>query len=175
MNPVNVGDVLAVRTGGFGGWAIRVGAMLRGLPHGTNHIVIAHHEDPAGVWWGIEGRPGGVGWVDMGAYLASPATVTNADQPRTDAQRQAVASAAEAMLHTPYDWDAIVCDAGYDLRLPNLFAENWKGKGSPGHLVCSSLAAWVHDHVGLPRPHGEARLIQPAHWAGWDAAKGWLS
>jgi hypothetical protein len=173
--PIGVADVLAVRTGGIGGWAIRLGAQLRGLPHDDNHVVIAHHQDPAGVWWGLEGRPGGIGWVDLRRYLDSPATVTNAAQPRTDAQRAAIAADAVAMLGTAYDWPAVVHDALTDLDLADLWSRDWNGKGAPGHIVCSSYAAWLYGRENLPRPDVTegGRWVQPGDWAAFDLAQGW--
>ncbi|MCW2901845.1 MAG: hypothetical protein JWO67_4110 [Streptosporangiaceae bacterium] len=172
---VGVGDVLAVKTGGIGGALIRFGAWLRGLPHGINHVVIAHHLDDKGALIGLEGRPGGVGWVDMRDYLASPATVSNADQPKTDEQRYTVAKHAEAMLRAPYDWPAIVADAGCDLGLPSPDDLDWNGNAAPLHVVCSSYAAYLYRIAGLARPGPTkgGRFVQPADWAQWDAKKGW--
>jgi len=63
------GDLLLTRskTGVFGR-LIRVGAALRDEPNLINHVVIVDHQDRQGTWWGIEGRPGGVGWVDLQRY-----------------------------------------------------------------------------------------------------------
>lgn len=172
---VGVGDVLAVRTCGVAAAVIRLGERLHGLPGRDNHIVIAHHRDKTGVWWGIEGRPGGVGWADLRAYLTDPATVSNADQPRTGAQRQAVADTCAQMLGTPYDWTGIAADACTDLGLPDLFARDWHGRGAPGHVVCSSLAAYAHTRLGLARPDGThgGRFVQPADWTVFDLTRGW--
>ncbi|MGZ4621495.1 MAG: hypothetical protein ACXVGF_04595 [Blastococcus sp.] len=171
---INVGDVLAVRTGGIGGWAIRLGAALRGLPHSVNHVVIAHHVDDQGRWIGLEGRPGGVGWVEMTDYLASPATVDNREQPKTEAQRYLVAKAAEKLIGCAYDWTAIGAEALFDLGAP-LSHIDWSGPNPPLHVICSSYAEWSYRQVKLARPEppqGEV-LTQPADWAAWDAAKGW--
>lgn len=174
---VNVGDVIAVRTGGWAGAVIRFGEHLRGLPDGDNHVVIAHHRDTAGVWWGVEGRPGGVGWADLRPYLRSRWSVSNAEQPRTPQQRVTVAASVEALLGTPYDWDAIFADAMHDLGIPDLFCADWSGRGAPGHVVCSTVAAWAHDKAGLPRPDPGTggRFIQPADWTRFDETKGWAS
>src|SRR5690242_20152365 len=66
------GDILAVNTGmHFGSRMIRFGAAVRELvtgkaePDFVNHIAFVHHIDAHGVPWGLEGRPGGVGWVDL--------------------------------------------------------------------------------------------------------------
>jgi hypothetical protein len=170
---IGPGDVLAVRTGGIGGWLIRLGAQLRGLPHSVNHIVIAHHVEGTR-WIGLEGRPGGVGWVDMTRYLASPATVDNREQPKTQAQRYLVAKAAEKLIGCAYDWRAIGADALVDLGVP-LAHIDWSGPNPPLHVVCSSYAEWAYRQVGLARPEppvGEV-LTQPADWAAFDLAGGW--
>ena len=174
--PLGVGDVLAVSTGS--NWAarlIRFGERLHRIPAKDNHVVIVHHVDRAGVPWGIEGRPGGVGWADLRVYLKDPATVSNAEQPRTDEQRTQIAKAAEQMLGTEYDWTGIAADACQDLRLPVLFAEDWHGKGLPGHVVCSSFAAYVYGALGLarPDPKGGGRFVQPGDWTAFDLARGW--
>jgi cell wall-associated NlpC family hydrolase len=172
--PIGVADVLAVRTGGIGGWLIRLGAQLRGLPCGINHIVIAHHVNGNGRWIGLEGRPGGVGWVDMTNYLASPATVDNREQPKTEAQRYLVAKAAERLIGTAYDWQAIGEEALFDLGAP-LSHIDWSGPNPPLHVICSSFAEWAYRQVGLARPEpsqGEA-LVQPGDWAAFDLAKAW--
>ena len=177
MTTIGVGDVLAVRSSGIGAWFIRLGARLRGLPHSVNHVVIVHHLDEAGRWVGLEGRPGGVGWVDMTDYVKSPATVDNREQPKTAAQRYLVAKAAESLIGCAYDWAAIVADAGYDLGLPRPDDLDWYGSQPPLHVMCSAYAAWCYREVGLARPEPSegGRFVQPAHWAAWDLAKGWTA
>lgn len=176
------GDVLAVRTpGNLFARLIRLGEHLDGKPSLDNHIVIAHHVDPAGVPWGIEGRPGGVGWADLTTYVADPATRSNAAQPKTPEQRQLVASKAETMLGTAYDWQAIFADTEtcltHPLDVPDLgalFARDWAHTGVPGHVVCSSLAAWLYEAAGLPHPDVDhERQCMPSDWTTWCEAKAW--
>lgn len=57
-------DVLVVRTSGFAADMIRLGAALTGKPNLDNHVAVMHHWDGE-VPWGLEGKPGGVGWVDL--------------------------------------------------------------------------------------------------------------
>jgi hypothetical protein len=173
--PIGVADVLAVRTGGIGGWAIRLGAQLRGLPHSVNHIVIAHHVNEHGRWIGLEGRPGGVGWVDMTRYLQSPATVDNREQPKTESQRYLVAKAAEKLIGTAYDDLAIGLDALHDLGLPTSGDLDWNGNQPPLHVVCSSYAQWCYRIVGLAEPKAAARFCQPGDWAKWILTRGWVA
>ena len=155
------GDVLLVRTGGFAGRLIRLGAALRDEPNLVNHVAVVSHTDKAGTLWCLEGRPGGVGWRDAGDYLASRWTVTNAAQPKTETQRQLVVRGAAAMIGTSYDWEAIAADGVAALDLGALWHPRW-GK-VPGHVVCSSLAAYLYGRAGLPRPVG-GREVTPAMW-----------
>ena len=139
------GDVLVTRSNSVFGALIRLGAALKDQPNLSNHVAVIHHTDKTGTVWVIEGRPGGVGWRDARDYLASRWTITNADQPKTAAQRSLVAQAVHAALGTPYDWAGIERDAAEALRLPDLWAEKWDGK-VPAHVVCSSLAAWARTY-----------------------------
>lgn len=170
-----------MRTNGAAAWLIRLGERLAHLPSGTNHVIVVHHFKD-GVWWGIEGRPSGVGWVDCEAVLASPYTSTNADQPKTAAQRRHIANVLEAAIRDEYSWDAIGEDAAYDalvaLHLPDLFLRKTKPGTTevPGQNVCSSLAAYGYLVCGLPHPFsGHERNCEPGHWDQWNRARGWES
>lgn len=156
------GDVLVTRSAGFAGWAIRFGAALRDQPNLVNHVAVVSHADKAGTLWCLEGRPGGVGWRDAKDYLRSPWTTANTGQPKTPTQRTAIAKGAAAMIGTPYDWEAIAADAAAALDLGKLWAPTWHGK-VPGHVVCSSLAAYLYGQAGLPHPTG-GREVTPADW-----------
>jgi len=158
------GDVLAVRMGGWAGRLIRLGAALRGLPDLDAHIAVMHHADAQGTAWAIEGRPGGVGWADAAAYLASPWTMTNIAQPKTGPQRAAVCQVMEAMLGTPYSWSAIAGDAAVALGLKDIWSEKVNGT-LPGGIVCSSLAAYGYDRAGLTAPGpGDYAHVTPGDW-----------
>jgi hypothetical protein len=170
------GDVVVVRTGGWEAGLIRFGSALRGQPNLDNHVAVVHHKDSSGTLWGIEGRPGGVGWVDVAVYFTGARgqyTLTNALQPKTAVQRDVVAATCEAMLHTPYDWPAIAQDALQDLHLPELWAAKWNGT-TPGHVVCSSLASWAHRKAALAAPATtDARHVEPSDWAQFIIERGW--
>lgn len=170
MTAIAAGDVLAVRSPGFAGAAIRLGAALLGRPNLDNHIAVVHHQDSHGTWWAIEGRPGGVGWVDASGYLASRWTITNADQPKTPEQRSLIAKAMIAMIGTRYDWDAIVDDGLTDLHLwaPRLGQVH-------GETVCSALAAYGYDRAKCLRPKGAERLVQPGDWDQFILTRAWES
>jgi hypothetical protein len=149
--------------------AIEIGAVLDGEP-AAQHVAVVHHLDKAhNVLWGIEGRPGGVGWVDCAKYVGHPLTIANTSQPIPDATRYAIAVLMEAMLGTPYDWLAIAEDGGDVFRrqfgLDGIWHEKIDGK-LPGHIVCSSLAAYGYDSkkMAAPRPD-DYRHVTPADWS----------
>lgn len=164
---VKVGDVICVRSSGWAGKLIRFGAAILGRSNLVNHIVIAHHVDDGGTLWGIEGRPGGVGWVDVSEVVKGPFTNANTEQPKTDEQRTAIAKFAESLLGTPYDWSAIVADAMDSLRLAKLWHKETSSATVPAHVVCSSFADWIYEQVGLASPNkvdGDYRYTTPADW-----------
>lgn len=166
--PVEPGDLLACRSDGTGGRLIRLGAAIKDAvtgkaePNLSNHIAIVHHRDAHGTLWALEGRPGGVGWADAKHYLQSPWTISNAGQPKTDKQRELVTSGALKLLGSPYDWAAIADDAlnAFGINMPGWNPQFGK---VPGHVVCSSLAAYVYAKAGLEHPDGE-RNVSPADW-----------
>jgi hypothetical protein len=173
------GDVVLVRTRGWVGAAIRFGAALLGRPNLHSHVAIMHHVDAAGVPWGIEGRPGGVGWVDMADYLADSHSTSNNGQPKTADQRTKVAEVAYSLLKVPYDWSAIARDVLQALRLDRLWhAKDYGDKSVPGALICSALADYTYAKVGLASPgvtDGDGiRFTTPADWDVFIETKAWL-
>lgn len=171
MTGTGPGDVLAVRTGGLAGTLIRLGAALRDAPDLSNHVAVAHHRDAHGTLWCIEGRPGGAGWRDASAYASSRWTLDNSAQPKTDAQRYRICQVMTAMLGTAYDWEAIAADVAADLHLDTAWLPSWHGT-VPGHVVCSSLAAYAYARARLACPGG-GRQVQPSDWDAWILARGW--
>lgn len=158
------GDLLCTRSSGWAGLLIRLGAAFRDRPNLHNHVAIVHHTDKEGTVWVIEGRPGGVGWRDAKDYLASRWTVANPAQPKTAKQRKTVCEGAQALLGTDYDWLAIVHDAAGAFGLDDAWKLRWGKQGEvPGHVVCSSLAAYLYAKAGLDHPEGE-REVAPADW-----------
>ena len=172
---MNIGDVLVVRSNGAAGFLIRLGAALRNKPNLGNHIAVMHHTDDKGIPWGLEGKPGGVGWVDLRNYSNSRWTMCNDGQPISTAQAASVARAMGVMVGTPYDWQAIAADAFKALHIEYLFAQDWHGKGIPGHVVCSSLAAWAYEQAGLAHPgeSGHERFVAPGDWNQFILTKAW--
>lgn len=173
--PYLPGDVLTVwdPRNPLPAWAIRIGGWLRGHRSAADHVVVAHHTDPGGVLWGIEGRPGGVGWVDVATY--PNITSSNAGQPKTDAQRIAICEAAVGLLGTPYDWVGILADARQALRIDHLWRSRDFGDTAPAHVVCSSVADWLTERVGLASPGGTAdtRWTTPPDWESFNRSSGW--
>lgn len=166
------GDVLAVRSAGFVAAAIRIGAALLDQPNVSNHIAVMHHWDGQ-VPWGLEGRPGGVGWVDLRGYIASPWTLNNCAQPgRDDTGRAMVATLAEKMLGTAYDWAAIADDTLRAFHMDDLFSKTINGT-VPGHIVCSSYAAFLYERAGWERPVVADRDTEPADWDALILTRGW--
>lgn len=171
------GDIVVVRSPGFFAGVIRFGEGLQGKPSLRNHVAMVHHITNDGVVWFLEGRPGGLGWhverpgLDTG-YLSSKWTVSNAAQPRTPAQRVAVCSAMLRLIGMPYDWEAIEGDAAMALHMPELWPK-WGG-AMPGHVVCSSSAAWAYHEVSLDAPEvGGGRFTEPADWDQFIEDHGW--
>lgn len=180
LNPSTLqpADILVTRTKkGLFPRAIRLAAALQDKPNLGNHVVVVHHIDAAGTIWGIEGRPGGVGWVDCKKYLGSPWTVSNAAQPKTDQQRVDVCTAAEGMLATPYDWEGIVLDGMKAIGAQELWTDKEWGKQAPAHVVCSSYAAWLYCHVGLAAPAQlqDSRTTTPGDWGQFIVTTGWAA
>lgn len=165
---VGVGDVLVTREGpAVVSWAIRLGARLMGLPAFVNHVIIVHHRDPlTGRWVGVEGRPSGTGWCDVTARLAHPLTNANTLQPKTTDQRYLIATAAETLVGTTYDWGAIAEAARQATRLRLRAAAEWPEDAVPGAVICSSFADWAYERVGLDNPGGSlvTRFTTPGHW-----------
>lgn len=175
---LGVGDVLVTREGP---WWVSFGIRLSGLvkrhrPDAVNHVIVVHHVDPQGRWWGIEGRPGGVGWRDLTDISRAAATNANTGQPKTETQRFLIAVAAEKLLGTPYDWDAIAADARMAVKLWRA-SKDWADGETPGHVVCSSFADWAYEQVGLANPGGNAgtRWTTPGDWDFWISRQGWNS
>lgn len=164
------GDVLAVRSNGWQAALIRFGAAMRGQPNIANHIAVVSHQDAQGRWWCIEGKPGGVGWAQASSYLASPWTLNNCVQPgRNGPARLAVAAEAKQMLGTAYDWQAIADDTLRAFGMKDLWAGSWHGQ-APGHVVCSSYAAFLYERAGWDHPATPDRDTTPADWVSFILA-----
>ena len=166
------GDVLAVRGTSWEAEMIRVGEEMSGKPGLDSHIAIVHHWT-GDVPWGLEGKPGGVGWADLRAYARDPYTLNNCGQPgRTDAVRAQVAAEAQHMLGTQYDWQAIADDTLRAFHMDDLFSKTIDDV-VPGHVVCSSFAAFLYKLYGWDCPQVPDRDCEPADWAAFMMTHGW--
>lgn len=172
MTSLDVGDLVLTRHhDSLPMWFVRFGAALRNLPNSVDHVIIVHHRDPTGLLWGLEGRPGGVGYVALtNEILKNPYTISNVGQPKTQEQRFLIAKGAEKLIGTPYDWGGIALDAGAILGV-DLWDKQW-GDKPPGHVVCSAYADWEYELVKLLTPRQD-RLCMPAHWAKLWIERGW--
>lgn len=178
------GDVLAVLgSRGMFSKLIRFSAWLQRKPDHIDHVVIVTHQDRAGRWLGISGQPGGVAICDLSRYLNDPLTNSNNAQPRPDdeGQTQAFLASCARSLGIAYDWVTVVGDTLGAFHLKDLSADieqlwQWPTAGGelPGHVVCSSLAAMLYEHVGWDHPDlGNERVCQPADWSAWNEHQAW--
>lgn len=170
------GMVLCVRTSGAPAEAIRFGAALIDASDLENHVAVLDHQDKHETWWAIEGRPGGVGWVDATAYLESPWTLSNQGQPLDTGQQMDICKTMQALIGTKYDWEAILEDGLRDLHVPDIdkmWGDKWHGV-APGHVVCSSASVWAYmkNHANYPKNIDPAH-VQPADWADFIVLNGY--
>jgi hypothetical protein len=177
MLQLQPGDLVVVRTPGIFAWMIRAAEMLQGRPDLRNHVAMFHHS-AEGVNWYLEGRPGGFGWQpfrdDADPYMDSTWTISNSAQAKTDAQRTLACSYMRELLGAPYDWSAIEADLAEVLRLPGVWAKWNDGTRMPGHVVCSSAAAWAYRCASLAAPElGGGRLTEPADWDRFIMTRAW--
>ena len=125
-------------------------------------------------------RPGGLHPVPVHSRTRSNNAQNRADN--HDQLATSLASAAKS-LGIASDWVAIGEDALQALRVGDLSEQidplwRWPSDHNllPGHVVCSTLAATLHDLpvVGWPHPDlGQERQCAPADWWRWSAAQSW--
>jgi len=149
-------------------------------PNLVNHVIIVHHKQPNGDWIGLEGKPGGVGWINITQrkVLKSPYSLTNAQQPKTEESRFLIAKASEKLLGVQYDWVGIAQEAfswGDSRTILKFLNQGWGNSGHPPeHVFCSNYADWVYDYVGLWSPGVRFdRNVSPNDWAKFIIEKGW--
>ena len=182
---VGPGDVVIIKGTSWISHLIELGEHIAHLPE-YSHGALVDHIDANGVIWGLEGRPGGVGWAQMNPYLQLPSTLTNAAQPKTSLQRASLVRDGRKLLGTAYDWEGIVQDAERDLSPPGLKLEDlWHDASlypwnpptiAPAHVVCTSYLAWDYDQNGLAAPlPADPRHVEPGDWAQFIQAQGWLA
>jgi hypothetical protein len=174
------GDVLVVRDRSLIGRLLRRGAGFSDSVNGWNHVVVASHRDASGTFWGVEAKPSRVGEVVIDHRVADRWSLANWDQPKTVAQRDRIVEVCRGLLDTPYDWSGIVRDAMNAIHAPTLWGMKGWGPddGVPTHVVCSSLATYAYQRVGVPAPgggEGGGRWATPWDWASWIIEAGWRS
>lgn len=172
------GDVMVIADNHFTSWFIRLQARLMGKPALHNHVAIFSHVDEGGTGWVIEGRPSGTGWEKADKYLKHPRTITNAAQPKTDAQRAALVAGARTMVGTEYDWAAIAELGAEIFRINQLwrrYREWGEGNSPPVHVICSSLLDWLYEQQRLANPGGDlcTRFTDVADWVTFIRRKEW--
>lgn len=173
MTDVRPGDLLLTRSSkGEGAKAIRIGEAILDDPNTVNHVIIVQKRDNAGRLWGIEGRPGGVGWVDLHNHLDSPWTINNVGQQKNNEQRKRITQLAKTLLGEPYDWVGIGLDVMRAIHADSLWASDQWGPEAPAHVVCSSFADYVYEKIGLETPKAD-RLCMPSDWARLIIENGW--
>jgi len=182
------GDVLAVWTSSsLSSDLIRVGEALMGRPAVANHVAVITHQDKRGRWIGVQGRPGGVGPVDVTPWLTDPRTRSNHAQPKPDDKHQldSLLAGCARSLGIAYDWCGIAEDTLTALHVPDLCEAidplwRWPSDHNllPGHVVCSSLAAMLYDlpEVGYAHPDlGAERKCMPSDWWQFSDEQQWAA
>jgi hypothetical protein len=178
------GDVLVMAVPG--GWFkklirffIQLQAWLTGAPARQDHVAILTHQDQAMNWWCIEGKPSSVGYVRADKYLRHESLVTNAEQSKTDEQRDLIVKVATELLGTPYDWEAILTLGVRAARVSRLWdlavAKDWGETEIPVHVICSSLADLAYERAGLASPGGTTgtRFTRPTDWVRFCDDREW--
>ena len=170
--PIQPGDFICTRTNTAAAWLIRLGALIRGHDANVNHVVLFHHIDNAGIAWGIDANPKGVGWRnDIHKLANQPFSVDNRHQPKTPEQRAGVCRSMERLLESTYGWATILGDALETVGLPTPWDDQWQ-VGVPPHVVCANAIDWSMENVGLPTPAADMSL-QPGELAAWARRRGW--
>lgn len=176
FNKLEIGDVMVVRSNYRFSWAVRLAAWLRHRSAKVDHVLVVHHRDAAGTLWGIQGQPGGVGYVEIERYRGNHYANANVEQPKNEYQRQRIAELSEGMLGTPYDWAGIILDGMEAIGAQELWrSRDWKTGLVPAHVVCSSFADYLYEVVELANPGGDkaTRGITPGHWDDFIINREW--
>lgn len=184
------GDVLVMHADASlrehtGAWLIQRGPLMKKYPDKPwrwfskspelyNHVAMYTHTDGEGIRRGLEGRPGGFGWVNLDSSVAHEDTVANTGQVKTQAQRAELVAAAYRMIGIPYDWASIISfaseAAGFEFRV-----EEWPEQGMPSQVVCSTSIDYAYEATRLDNPGGyaETRATDPTDWGTWIKDNGY--
>lgn len=171
------GDVVVVE---MGIWIIRVLIWIQAVLTGkakyskNGHVIVVTHRDEEGRLWGIEGRPGGIGWAELDKR-AGKYGISTVDQPKSDEQRAKIVDTMKSLLGTRYDYGAYLVIALRTIGISPRWTD-YNGKDVPVHYICSAVADYVYEDVGLANPGGIeiTRFTTPAEWAVFIDTKGWL-
>lgn len=166
------GDVVIVEMGiWIIRWLIIIQAFLTGQAkyRKSGHVIVVTHTDTENRLWGIEGRPGGVGWAEL-TKRNGKWGLANTDQLKTAEQRSKIVETMKSLLGTKYDYDAYLQIALQTIGI-NTSWTDYKGDQVPTHIICSAVADYVYEDVGLANPGGMAitRLTTPVEWAAFIA------
>jgi hypothetical protein len=161
------GDVVIVE---MGIWIIRVLIWIQAFLTGkskyskSGHVIVVTHRDLVGRLWGIEGRPGGIGWAQLDKRNGKWG-LANVDQIKSAAQRSKIVETMKSLLGTKYDYDAYLQIALQTIGL-NTSWTDFRGNDVPAHFICSAVADYVYEDVELANPGGKkvTRLTTPAEW-----------
>lgn len=170
------GDVVIVE---MGSWYLRAMIWIQAVFTGRakyrrdGHVIVVSHKDDAGRLWGIEARPGGIGWADL-TYRSGQYGLSNAEQPKSDDDRYVIVETMKSLLGSKYDYLAYVTLA---LQMVGV-NENWqdyKGDKVPAHFICSAVADYVYEERKLANPgsYKITRFTTPAEWASFVDHKEW--
>jgi len=170
------GDVVIVEMGiWIIRWLITIQAFLVGKAkyRQSGHVIVVTHRDSEGRLWGIEGRPGGVGWAELDKR-AGKWGLSNVEQVKDDAQRSKIVETMKTLLGTKYDYDAYVQIALATIGINTTWTD-FNGCDVPSHIICSAIADYVYEDVGLANPGGETitRFTTPAQWGEFIDKKQW--
>lgn len=172
------GDVVIVE---MGIWIVRVMIWVQALFTGkakyskAGHIIVVSHVDSDGRLWGIEGRPGGIGWADLSKRNGKWG-VSNVDQPKTAEMRVRLVDSMTALLGSKYDYPAYLKLAMDMVGITPRWTVEYTEEDVPVSYICSAVADQIYEANGLPNPGGNnnTRFTTPADWAQFVDTKGWI-
>lgn len=177
VSTLKPGDVVIVE---MGIWIVRVMIWIQAFFTGraryskAGHIIVVSHTDNEGRVWGLEGRPGGIGWTNLDKRHGKWA-VTNVDQPKTAEVRAKLVESMEALLGAKYDYPAYLKLALDMVGITTRWTVEYTEDELPVSYICSAVADHIYEVNGLPNPGGNqvTRFTTPAEWAYFIATKGW--
>jgi hypothetical protein len=172
------GDVVIVE---MGIWIVRVMIWIQAVFTGrakyrkSGHVIVVSHRDETGKLWGIEGRPGGIGWADMDKRTGKWG-LSNHEQPKTAEVRVKLVDSMVALLGSKYDYPAYL-KLAMDLVGISPRWTDWTGNDVPTSYICSAVADQIYENEGLANPGGNTvtRFVTPAEWAEFIDKKQWES